>query len=65
MIVVEILQPIGDSVEARGLGAEAVSAAPACRPRPPGAAVIAFQVVGQVPSEAALARAQRALPMLF
>jgi len=49
LIVVEILQPIGDSVEAGGLGAEAISPAPACRPQPPVAAVIAVQVVGLLP----------------
>lgn len=65
LIAIEGLQPVGDTVEPRGLGAEAVSAAPASRPRPPVAAVIPVQVVACCHSEAALARAQRALPMLF
>lgn len=49
LIVVEILQPIGDAVEARGLGAEPVSAAAASRPRPPVTAVIPVQIVGLLP----------------
>ncbi len=48
-IVLNRLQPVGDTVEPRGLDAEPVSATPATRPRPPVTAANTVQIVGLLP----------------
>ena len=49
LIVLNRLQPVGDAVEPRGLGAEAISATTTRRPRPPVTAANAVQIVGLLP----------------
>lgn len=49
LVVVQGLQPVGHTAEPGGLGAEAISATPAPRTRPPVTAANAVQIVGLLP----------------